>query len=323
MIPSAALWASAAARPVTRWIIGRGLLGSAVVAARPDKPFHAQVDWSDPRLAVRGLRAALTEFAAHVHDEDWEIYWCAGRGVTSTPRALMESEAEVFEQFLGSLAGAFGDRVTRGRFFLASSVGGAYAGSDAPPFTEKTETRPLSAYGDVKLRMETALRRAVAEKGLRGVIARVTNLYGPGQDLGKGQGLISVIVESYVTGRPVSIFVSLDTLRDYVYVKDCARVIDACMVRVAGEAQGVTVTKIVGAMNALSVGAIIGEISRLRRKPVPIVLGQGNATGQAQDLRVRSEVWTDLDGLVSTTLPEGLGAIYRAQLAAYMLPDSD
>jgi UDP-glucose 4-epimerase len=232
----------------------------------------------------------------------------------------MESEAEVFERFLAALERDLGAAAARGRFFLASSVGGAYAGSSSPPFTESTPTRPLSAYGEVKLRMETALRHTVQALGMRAVVARVTNLYGPGQDLGKGQGLISVIVESYVTGRPVSIFVSLDTLRDYVYADDCARVIEACMARVKNEPEGTTVTKIVGSMNALSVGAIIGEISRLRRKPVPIVLGQGTAVGQALDLRVRSEVWTDLDGLVSTTLPEGLGAIYRAQLASHMLP---
>jgi len=306
---------------VTRWIVGRGLLGSAVARARADEPFRARIDWSTPESAGRDLRAALEEFADRVRDDDdWEIYWCAGRGVTSTPRSVMEAEAEVFERFLEALPGAFGDRLRSGRFFLASSVGGAYAGSSSPPFTESTPTHPLSPYGEVKLRMEAALRQAVEADRIRGVIARVTNLYGPGQDLGKGQGLISVIVESYVTGRPVSIFVSLDTLRDYVYADDCARVIDACMRRVRQEPAGTTVTKIVGAMNALSVGAIIGEVSRLRRKPVPIVLGQGNAAGQALDLRVRSEVWTDLDGLVATTLPEGLGAIYRAQLAAHMLP---
>ena len=304
---------------MTRWIIGRGLLGSAIEESRPDAPFRAVIDWSTPEASVRDLSAALDRFSRAVGDGEWEIYWSAGRGVTSTPRAVMEVEADVFEAFLTRVDSVLGGRAERGRMFLASSVGGAYAGSAEPPFTESTPPHPMSAYGEVKLRMERALQDTATRSGVRAVIARVTNIYGPGQDLGKGQGLISVIVESYVTGRPVSIFVSLDTLRDYIYVTDCARVIDAAMTRVAGEAAGTTVVKIVGAMNALSVGAIIGEISRLRRKPVPIVLGQGSAAGQASDLRVRSEVWPDLDGLVSTTLPEGLGAIYRAQLSAHMV----
>ena len=166
--------------------------------------------------------------------------------------------------------------------------------------------------------MEDGLER-LAEFGLRSFIARITNLYGPGQDLGKGQGLISVIVESYVTGRPVQIYVSLDTLRDYVYVDDCARVIAGGMDLLREEKAGTVIMKIVGAMDALSIGAIIGEMSRLRRKPVPIVTGQGNSAGQASDLRVRSTVWPELDHLVSTTLPAGLGAIYRAQLASHII----
>lgn len=304
-----------------RWIIGRGLLGSAIAAQLGDAAaYRATIDWTTPEAAIRTLTSAVRAYAENVDDREWEIYWSAGRGITSTPRTVMESEAEVFDGFLDAVVDVFGERARAGRLFLASSVGGAYAGSTLPPFSESTPAVAQSAYGEVKLRMERALTATVARAGMRGFIARVTNLYGPGQDLGKGQGLISVLVESYVTGRPSSIFVSLDTLRDYIYVDDCARVVEAAMTRVASEPSGTTVTKIVGSMNALSIGALIGEISRLRRKPVPIILGQGNAVGQAWDLRVRSEVWPDLDGLVSTTLPEGLGAIYRAQLAAHMLP---
>lgn len=302
-----------------RWIIGRGLLGSAVERMRADRAYRAAIDWSSPESAIEGLSRGVNDFMSST-DGDWEIYWCAGRGVTSTPRPAMQSEGDVFDAFVQRLIAQPSGRIAQGRVFLASSVGGAYAGSAPTPFTELTPTHALSAYGEVKLRMEATLERAADSAQLRAFVARITNLYGPGQDLGKGQGLISVIVESYVTGRPVSVYVPLDTLRDYIYVDDCARVIDAGMRRLSDEASGAVVTKIVGAMSALSIGAIIGEMSRLRRKPVPIVLGQGDATGQAGDLRVRSIVWPDLDALVSTTLPEGLGAIYRAQLAAHMLP---
>lgn len=302
-----------------RWVIGRGLLGSAIAAGRADEPFSVRVDWTEPDHAIADLTAGLTRFLA-ADPPEWEIYWCAGRGVTSTPPEVMASEARVFESFLDAIAALAPEVSARGRMFLASSVGGAYAGSGPTPFTEETPTAALSAYGEVKLRMESALTALAGRTGLRAFIARITNLYGPGQDLGKGQGLISVIVESYVTGRPVSIYVPLDTLRDYIYVDDCARVVTAAMARVAREPAGAVVVKIVGAMSALSIGAIVGEMSRLRRKPVPIVLGQGNASGQASDLRVRSIVWPDLDALVATTVPEGLGAIYRAQLARHMLP---
>lgn len=303
----------------TSWVIGRGLLGSAIINQLETQTFVASVNWSDPTASGRDLREALNRFL-HDADGDWSIYWCAGRGVTSTPPEVMASERAVFEDFLDAFR-TLPDSVTeRGRLFLASSVGGAYAGSIHPPFTEQTLPVPLSHYGETKLGMEGTLRDVASATAMRGFVARITNLYGPGQDLGKGQGLISVIVESYVTGRPVSIYVPLDTLRDYIYVDDCARVIVAGMEKLRTRPAGSVVTKIVGAMDALSIGAIMGEMRRLRRKPVPIVAGQGDATGQAGDLRVRSTVWPELDKLVSTTLPEGLGAIYRAQLASHILP---
>ncbi|MBZ4487091.1 NAD-dependent epimerase/dehydratase family protein [Microbacterium sp. cx-55] len=303
-----------------RWIIGRGLLGSAIDRTGSAEAFHVAVDWADSAATLTSLTEGLDEFLRKVRSaaEPWEIYWSAGRGVTSTPRDVVMAEADLFEQFLSVVAERTSE-ADSGVFFLGSSVGGAYAGSDRPPFSEATAPAPLSAYGEAKLRMEASLRSFVDGTAHRAFIARVTNLYGPGQDLGKGQGLISVMVDGYVTGRPVKVYVSLDTLRDYIYVDDCARVISAAMDRVSREPEGTVVTKIVGSMTALSIGAIVGELSRLRRKPVPLILGQGNATGQALDLRVRSTVWRDLDGLVATTLPAGLGAVYQAQLRSHML----
>lgn len=43
--------------------------------------------------------------------------------------------------------------------------------------------------------------------GWRTVIGRLTNLYGPGQDLSKGQGLISTLVNSAITLQPATIYV--------------------------------------------------------------------------------------------------------------------
>jgi UDP-glucose 4-epimerase len=241
-----------------------------------------------------------------------EIYWCAGRGVTSTPQLELDAEVALFERALTEFATIFEGRDVR--FFLASSVGGAYALASEPPFTENTAVAPGSHYGVAKLAMEQKLMATARAAGWRAFIGRITNLYGPGQDMGKGQGLISVITDSYVSGKPVSLYVSLDTLRDYIYEDDCAAVIAGGMARLASEAQGTTVTKIVGAMAAVSIGALLGEITRLRRQRSRITLGQSRSGGQASDLRVRSVVWPELDALVRTTLPEGLDKVYRARL---------
>lgn len=295
-----------------RWIIGRGLLGRAVERTRPDETFRVAVPWADPGGSLDTLREAIDTFASG--DRPLEVYWCAGRGVTSTPREQLDVEASVFEGFLDGFRTQPADVRSRLAFFLASSVGGAYAGSPAPPFTESTPVAPLSAYGETKLRMESALREATGDGGWRSLIGRITNIYGAGQDLSKPQGLISALVKGHLSGQPTSVYVPLDTLRDYIYEDDCAAVIDAGVRRLDAEPEGRTITKLVGAMRAVSIGALLSELTRIRRHRGPIVLGGGDAHGQSLDLRIRSEVWTDLDGLVRTTLPEGLSRVYQAQL---------
>ena len=300
----------------SRWIIGRGLLGNAVARARSDTPFRAAVPWHDSELASRALVDGLHRFLAE-NPGPVEIYWCAGKGVTSTPKDQLDREVGVFHDFVSALAASSVEDRERVTFFLASSVGGAYANSSRPPFTESTIAIAGSDYGRAKLRIEEILRMGTGTGGWRSFIGRITNLYGPGQDLGKGQGLISVVVSSYITGKPVSIYVSLDTLRDYIFEDDCARVIEAGVRRTSGLGAGQVVTKIIGAMTPISIGAIFGEQNRVRRRRSPVILGGGDPRGQSLDLRVRSEVWTDLDGLVRTTFGAGLDAVFRAQLATH------
>lgn len=303
--------------PRTRFVIGHGLLGSAV-AAEARGTARAIVPWADVDAAVTALSTQLERFLLD-GEGPAEICWCAGRSVTSSSAAALDAEVTTFTQTLAAVAALDVDH-SRIRFLLASSVGAAFGGAAHPPFTENTTPRPASDYGWAKLRMESALEQATRVTGWRSLVARITNLYGPAQDATKGQGLISTIARTYVTGAPAHIYVSLDTLRDYIFVDDCARVIGAGLKRLDSTEPGQTVLKIVGAGTATSIAAIIGEFARLRRRRPWVVTKVGSAMGQALDLRVRSMVWTDLDGLVRTTLPEGLERIYAGQLAAVAHP---
>lgn len=298
------------------WVIGRGLLGGALVAAIGDRVWRTDIEWGDPARTSTDLRTGLSRFLEQAHGPSWRVFWSAGKGVTSSPQSVFDAELAVFGGFIDDLAALPAEVRGRGCLYLASSVGGVYAGAGRPPFTEETPTCAASAYGTTKLRMEQLVRELSADAGPRSLIARITNLYGTGQDPGKRQGLLSVVIGSYVTGRPTSIYVTADTLRDYISTQDCADVSLAAMDRLAATEPGSSVTKIISGLQPLSVGAILGAVARQRRTPAPIVFGQGDATGQAQDLRVRSVVWPDLDALVRTPLAVGIDQIYRAQIAA-------
>lgn len=303
--------------PRSRFVVGHGLLGSAV-AVEGLRAHRAIVPWSDVDASVAALTRQIEAFL-RANDGPTEICWCAGRGVTSSSPEVLNAEVMTFTRTLAAVSDLDVDH-SRVRFFLASSVGAAYGGARRPPFTEYTEPQPASPYGEAKLMMEKSLTEATAAAGWRSFIARITNLYGSAQDPSKGQGLISTIARTYVTGAPASIYVSLDTLRDYIYVSDCARIVAAGLRRLDGIAAGESVVKIVGAMTATSIAAIIGEFTRLRRQRPLILIRGGAASGQAPDLRVRSRVWTDLDGLARTTLPEGLGLIHTGQVQRTLYP---
>ena len=164
----------------------------------------------------------------------------------------------------------------------------------------------LSPYGVAKLEMEE-LARQLTRRGTRLLVGRISNLYGPGQDLSKPQGLISQLCLAHETRRTLSLYVSFDTLRDYLFVEDAAAMIVAGLDLIRAEPAGTTVTKVLASGRSLSVATVVAEATRvLRRHPR---LSTRRAPGsQVRDLRLRSVVWPDLDAIARTPLAAGLRA---------------
>jgi UDP-glucose 4-epimerase len=284
-------------------VVGRGLLGGHVVSRLAERGADARtvdVPWSDPESALRVLVAAAGEAART--GPDWRIAWCAGAGVVATPPEEFDAEVALFRRFTASI------RDLPRAFFLASSAGGVYAGSADPPHTEDTEPRPLAPYGWAKLAMEDAAR-TLADRGSRVVLGRISNLYGPGQDLAKPQGLVSQLCLTQVTGTPLQLYVSMDTLRDYLFVNDAADLVDACLDRAAGTPPETVTVKVLASGGATSVGTLIQASTRAFRRRTRVVQSSPPRPGaQVRDLRLRSRTWTDLDVLVRTPLVVGLRA---------------
>jgi UDP-glucose 4-epimerase len=211
----------------------------------------------------------------------------------------------VFESFLEQL----GTLNRRGKLFLASSAGGVYAGSSAePPYTEESPTRALAPYGEAKLAMERLATLYAGTSGNRVLIARISNLYGPGQNLAKPQGLVSLLCQAQLTGQPLGVFVSLDTLRDYLYVEDAAEMVVAGLDQLSHQ-PGQVVVKIFASGRGTSIAALVGEATKVFRRRPPIVFrASAFSAAQVRDLRLASVRWPELDRLARTPLPVGLAA---------------
>lgn len=293
------------------WIIGsRGMLGSAIALAASGAGtvlHRSQVPWSDQDRAVEVLTAdARRILSAH---DDVTVLWCAGAGVVATAPETLAIEVSTLRSALTALVEAHRlNTQTRVRFFLASSAGGVYAGSANPPFTEATPPRALAPYGEAKLAAEAAVRE-LSRHGISVLIGRFSNLYGPGQDLHKPQGLISQLCRAQWQRSPLTMYVSLDTARDYLYIDDAAHMVLAGTRLLAAEPDGAEIVKIFASQSPTTLAMLIGELRRVTRRRPPIIVGSApSARFQARDLRFRSTVWPALDPLASTLLPAGIHA---------------
>jgi UDP-glucose 4-epimerase len=205
------------------WVIGSGgLLGGALLQEFPEAFRGGPINWADASQSGRDLSENLSAFRALVsaNPQPWLIVWAAGQATVSSDKETCLRELRVFTEFIGMLNEQLPEGP--GTFFLTSSAGGVYAGSKQAPFSASSPVAPLSEYGSLKLQQETA---ATKLKGVRVMIGRVSNLYGPGQDLNKLQGLVSRLVKAGLDKETINIFVPLDTIRDFIFVQDAAATI--------------------------------------------------------------------------------------------------
>ena len=309
------------------WVVGSGgLLGSSVLRELgPDTfRFGRRFVWQDDTRVRDDLREAVAAFAARLSEQPgrrWAISWCAGAGVVATSESALAAEVATFSEFLQILGGERPLAAVAGFVLLASSAGGIYAGSTVIPLTESSEPVPTSAYGRAKLAQEKALQawaltRAVPVSSLA---ARFSNLYGPGQRLDKPQGLISHLSRSLIHGAPAHIYVSLDTIRDYLFGEDAGRRAVAALRRLIdlAPAQSTQVVKIFASEHELSIATLIGVFRQITRRKLRVVAGLHSAAKwQPPRLQFRSQIWLR-DSERSVEIVEGVSRVYRHQLELF------
>lgn len=297
--------------PLTLVVGAGGLLGSAVrreLGRRAWPLATVAVPWGDDDRTVEVLGDEISRLARA--GRPWRVVWSAGAGVIGTSEQQLHNEVQVLERVLERVEGALGDPADGG-IFVTSSAGGVYGGSSGPPFSEETLPVPISPYGHAKLAAEQVAARFAERSGLPTAVGRIANLYGPGQDISKPQGLISQLCKAHLFREPLSIYVPLDTARDYVFVDDCARMVLDTLERTVSA--GGLHTKLIASEQAVTLGVILAELRRVTKRRPQVVLGVSPmARFQVKDLRFRSVVWPDLRRHVTTTLPAGIAATLQS-----------
>lgn len=289
---------------------GGGLLGGALAsiarstAQGPGTVTTPSIRWGSANTTA-DLDEAIDRFRDRVGDDRWAIAWCAGAGIIGSDPEDLAAETRTLEHLLG-----LASNMRPGVVLLSSSAGGVFGKTRSRPITELSAPLPISDYGENKLRQEQIVADWACQTDGQAAIARISNLYGPGQSLAKPQGLISHLALSVVRRQPVGIYVSLDTIRDYVYVDDAAlqllELIDFAETLQPGAAH----TKIVASMRSISIGGILNEMRRVARRDPTVIMARSPLAGsQGSTLSFKSVVEPNLERCVRTTLPAGIDRV--------------
>lgn len=291
------------------WTIGAGgLLGSAVVSITPDNFKATKIPWTNTEHAIEAIQANYEEFRELVGIQDWSIIWAAGNATTSSTVKETAQELQTLESLTTSIAK--NPPAGKGAFFLTSSAGGVYAGSMNPPFNNQTLPKPISPYGELKLAQEVQATITLADI-CPVVIGRISNLYGPGQNLTKLQGLISRLALASVSKQPINMFVSLDTMRDYIYSTDAAHVVKYWTDKAIQEQPQSAEIKVIGSGIPVSLGSLIHLMQDIARTKIPVAFGvHSSSSAQALDLRMTPTTNGEVERLAQTTLAGGVKNVY-------------
>ncbi len=332
--------------PATLVVGSGGFLGRAVrraAAATPGADVRAaSVPWDDQDAAVEALVEAIRD--VRTPDAGWRVVWCAGTGVVATGAEVFEAEQQLIARVLETVEG---DDAAPGTLFFASSAGAVYAGSSPAPFDEDSETAPLAPYGRAKLAAEERFRTWAASTGARLVVGRFSNLYGPGANLGKAQGLVSQLALAHLEGRPSSIYVPTETTRDYLYIDDAAAMVLDAMDAVEtpdhaatdgargtdhappaahrrrerhrrrARTASTTVTKIFASGRSATISEVVAAVEDAFGEPLDVRHGADpSATFQGLDLRFASRVLPSVDAREFTDFGQGVRNTVDALRAA-------
>ena len=118
----------------------------------------------------------------------------------------------------------------RTRLVFLSSGGTVYGNPGSHGATEQTPANPLSYYAAGKFALETFLRTFAHLAGNRVVVLRPSNIYGPGQPMYQGFGVIRTMLQHLADGTTMEIWGDGSVVRDFIHVDDMVAAIE-CVLR--------------------------------------------------------------------------------------------
>jgi UDP-glucose 4-epimerase len=144
------------------------------------------------------------------------------------------------------------------RLVFLSSGGTVYGNAKSIPIAEEHERNPVSSYGIVKVAIENYIAMFSSQYGLKSLVLRVSNPYGPRQGHLGVQGVIPTFFQRIITGDEIRIWGDGSNVRDYLYITDLVSFItksisqDLTGVFNVGSGQGVSLRDVLSLIEEIS-----------------------------------------------------------------------
>jgi len=176
---------------------------------------------------VHAFRPGLYRDLTPLLDRTELVVYAAGsvlpRKEPALPAAL-QADVEPLAELLAVLTA----KSTPTRFLLLSSGGAVYGPSDEV-LTEASPTAPASVYGLTRTFMEDAVLFASRLSQIRGLVFRLSNIYGPGQRLGGGSTFILKALHCALNQEPLPLIGAGDQTKDFLYLDDLLRAVSCAV----------------------------------------------------------------------------------------------
>jgi len=185
---------------------------------------------SDVSINLNHLRGKITFFPGefsnretleHALEHQDIVYHCIS--LTTPATSWNDPYIEIIDNLRNSvqlfeLAAAHGIKKV-----VFCSSGGTVYGKKQGLLDERELPKPFSPYGICKLTIEYFLNYFQQRNGLAFDVYRIGNAYGPRQPMRTPQGVIAVWMGNISRGDELQVYGNSETIRDYVYVEDIAR----------------------------------------------------------------------------------------------------
>jgi UDP-glucose 4-epimerase len=187
---------------------------------------------------------------------------------------------------------------------FVSSAGTIY-GTTSGKVPEDSDKKPFSPYGITKLAMENFLSYYKIKYNLQYDIYRVSNVYGEGQNTGKGLGVINTFLEKIIRDKEVKIFGDGQATRNYIYVKDVAELLTLTL-RTSDKSNAFNISS----HSTHSINQLIGMMKEIVEEHFEVIYEKGRQSDNSYIDLDNAKILKQFNDFHFTNIKEGVKKTY-------------